>query len=428
MSEYCEKQCSICLKNDLNCVNVDGSQYQYIFIKLFDATMAVAESKVLWLCLWCKAIIKKVNDLMDFAKEAKINKQKTETTQPAEYTLTLHHNPHIDIPPKDYNQQKDKDNTGKKDIKLTERINLKKETNIKLSRLKKHKLDEMNFDVLYLNVDEQKKEIEEKKRSEKYKQWCLKCDDCGESFMFRLEYEEHRKRHDLISGQHACKICRLRFKSNDVLSQHTLAHKRRFVCRSCGSKFKRWSHCVVHREKCGSNSTPAVCAVCAKIFGDHHSMTIHMKTVHENTKKYVCEHCVKVFGTKQRLTVHIRSHTGLKPFSCDKCSRSFATHSNLRAHSKVHSNNKDHYCVECNKYYKSEKSLKRHFLEASKHAGDGRYICEDCLKKFITQKLLDKHIMAAHLTEHRCEHCYKLFSNNANLRKHVRSIHTTTEA
>ncbi|KAJ8706586.1 hypothetical protein PYW07_012664 [Mythimna separata] len=231
---------------------------------------------------------------------------------------------------------------------------------------KEFDFNELKFEVQYLNLEEQLREIELKKL--KYKDFNFQCDECGLGFLTGDVFEEHKIRHTELSGPHKCSICALHFKSPDVLSQHTLAHKRRFKCILCSTVFSRWSRCVGHRYQCGGTVEPRACGDCGKLFSNEYSLKIHMK-VHKSEKKYCCEQCDRRFSSKHRLTVHMRSHSGIKPFSCTQCARTFSTRSNLRAHSSVHDSTMQFYCVECHTYYKTAKSLKRHFNESAKHVG-----------------------------------------------------------
>ncbi|KAF9418160.1 hypothetical protein HW555_004970, partial [Spodoptera exigua] len=340
--------CRICLTSKQSDNITDSSCYSKLFIQLLDLKNF---NETLHLCMWCKAALRRTMAILNLALES----QKILQAQiPANYTQKL---------------------------KSLHTLNMK---------IKKQDTDykEYNFEVIYLDLCDQIEEIKLKKF--KCKKFEFQCVECG------------------LSGPYKCELCSLHFKSQDVLSQHKLSHRRRFKCLQCSYTCKRWAQCLSHRTKCGGIVEPTICEECSKIFNNEHSLKVHMK-IHKTEKKYCCAECGKKFMSKQHLRVHIRSHSGMKPFSCTQCARSFSTSSNLRAHSAVHTEFPIHYCVECHSYYKTDKSLKRHFKESAKHAGFGNklYPCKECTKEFSTEKLLNSHISTRHGTEYKCQQCDK---------------------
>nr|XP_049695835.1 zinc finger protein 90 isoform X1 [Helicoverpa armigera] len=425
MTETNLKQCRICLATDDKVPVSDATCYIEPLIQVLP--LKNMNGKFL-LCIWCTSALKKalavVTMLLESEKKLH-DKNSIEVSSQHEslFNLNIVHNSHIDIPPlkiEDKNITEELDHTEneiKNEDLIIEDIIIKGER----KNRKEFEFKNLNFEVEYLNLEQQMKEVELKKL--KYKEFEFQCDLCGIGYLTSDVFDEHRIRHSEVAGPNKCTICCLHFKSQDVLSQHMLAHKRRFKCMLCNHVFKRWSHCTSHRYKCGGTVQPVACEVCAKIFSNEHSLKIHMK-VHKAERKYCCDQCDRKFATKQRLTVHMRSHSGVLPFSCAQCARSFATKCNLRAHASVHEMCTQHYCVECHTHYKTNKSLKRHFRESVKHAlGSDMYSCKECTKKFPNETALSKHVNTRHGTEYRCTHCDKTFSNNSNLNKHIKCIH-----
>ncbi|XP_049884218.1 zinc finger protein 845-like isoform X2 [Pectinophora gossypiella] len=423
------------------------------------------------LCVWCDVGINKASHLIKTAEESKTilenykkksykNQNKFRST--GIFNLKYTHNKHIDIPPVKNDEtfheesitiiNKEENFVSEESLKngvegikneadvfddeditiscleddISEENNreekatkVHEEKNISEERSKnKKQIDykEMNFDVKYLNHEEQLNEIEMKKQTERFMNMKFKCEKCGIGYMFEDVFNEHMNRHSQVTP-HRCQICALYFKSKEVLSQHRLAHRRWFVCLLCGAKFTRWRLCVLHRNNCDYVQHISI------NFSDM-SRILH-KGLHKE-KKYACNNCDRRFATKHRLTVHIRTHSSLRMYVCTICARAFSTQYNLRAHTRTHSHNiPTYYCVECDKRYKSQKGLDRHYRESRRHLTDEelRFTCPECFKRFTKESLLNSHVNTRHLTTHRCDVCDKTFSSNTNLRKHVRCVH-----
>ncbi|XP_050556907.1 zinc finger protein 160 [Spodoptera frugiperda] len=471
--------CRICLTTKESDNITDSSCYSRLFIQI----LALKNfNETLFLCMWCKATLRRTMALLNLAsKSQEILQTQIAPNYPVKqksiHTLNTIQNFCIDIPPKEGMTKKQKetdieeyeiaiysskdtkqakinndtqfefheitdnytkDSIFENDLTLTatkiEVTDNSKDSifendltlTVAQNKNKKQDVDykEYNFETIFLDINEQLKEVELKKA--KCKDFEFACEECGLGFLTKDVLDDHKVRHTKLSGPYKCVLCALHFKSQDVLTQHRLSHRRRFKCLRCSYMCKRWAQCLSHRTKCGGIVEPTICRECSKIFNNEHSLKIHMK-LHKTERKYCCAECGKKFMSKHHLKVHIRSHSGIKPFSCLQCSRSFSTRSNLRAHSAVHTQDPLHYCVECHIYYKSEKSLKRHFKVSAKHAtvGNKLYPCKECTKEFSTEKLLNSHINSRHDTEYKCPQCDKTFSNNSNLKKHIKCIHIT---
>ncbi|CAD0207143.1 unnamed protein product [Chrysodeixis includens] len=435
-------ECRICSTTHEHADISDSS----CFTKFFMQLMSLKEFKrQLWLCKWCKAAVQKAIDVITVAIKARKGQHK-----PATYysdsnpliALDYYHDTHIDIPPAaDFTEEPTYttlETVTQRPItpeviennNIPENNNKTTENNEEISELeqrdrkKLYNFDAMMFNIIYLTIEEQKKEIEELKV--KYKDFEYQCVHCGMGFLKSDAFVEHKIRHSEFTGKYECPICGVRFRSAEVIAQHSLQHRRRFSCQLCAAQFKRWSRCIAHRCTCGAIVDHIACSNCAKVFPDEHKLKIHMK-VHSR-EKYGCEHCSKNFSSKQHLTVHLRTHSGVRPFVCVPCGRSFNTGSNLRKHRAVHSKISPHYCVECHTYYKTAKALSRHLNESSRHADKNvmeSFPCPNCSKHFTTEKSMKYHILSKHGEEHFCTYCKKKFATKSNLNKHVKLIHST---
>ncbi|XP_061727174.1 gastrula zinc finger protein XlCGF26.1-like isoform X2 [Cydia pomonella] len=482
MSETELKLCKICL----NSKTQTGLFNNPPLNKFFSHVLGIHEHPIrTWLCAWCGSTLKKIMRLVQLAEEShaylsqvKLNKEEHRISH---FVLSFHHNEHTDIPPsptkdtrKTKLKTKHKIKNKLKHLKETENVQVENNVNeyeseYKIEEIKLEAVDvdgadddiendefndfekdtdetldtdildrpkrkvnpklyakceQYNFTLKVLSIEEQRTELEEKKKSEKYLSRKYKCEFCGISFVTKDVFEEHNQRHQESHSPHECPLCRLRFSTALVLSQHVLAHARRFTCRLCGAVVTRYSDCESHRRKCGQAS-PGVCSLCGKIFTNQNSLDNHVRGVHyRKEKKFVCSYCNQKFQTKQRLAIHTRTHTGLKPYTCELCGRSFAANSNLRNHLAAHAQARPHYCVECDKSYKTRKGLRRHLLEGASHVGKKTHSCHHCLKSFTSEKLLASHISSVHTREpDSCTLCQMTFLTSASLKKHIRSVH-----
>ncbi|CAH0730945.1 unnamed protein product, partial [Brenthis ino] len=417
-----DKICNICL---MICDNTFSAKAYKSF---FTDVLGYKDLKVKFICIWCTVSLKKVIKFVKLIENSQ-NKFKSSEVKRSNHhpsTLTIYRNESIDISPFD-EICLNENNLIEKSLNVNE--NVEKEADTVICENESPNYKEMQFEVKFLTIEEQKDEINKKKTFEKYLNKPYKCEKCGISFLTDDVYEDHEKRHMETFGPHKCGICDLKFKSALVLTQHLLSHSRNFVCNLCNMVFKRWNQANCHRFKCGYMKFMAACEICKKIFDNNHSLKVHIQGVHKKEKKFICEYCKDKFSTKQRLRVHIRSHTGVKPFNCDICNKKFTTSSNLKYHQTTHTKRKDYYCVECNTLYKSGKSLKKHLNESKKHVRDceKRYSCTVCSKQFSSETSLSSHIKGRHLTSHECDICNKTFSSNSNLKKHIRCIHGPRE-
>ncbi|XP_075990025.1 uncharacterized protein LOC142985626 [Anticarsia gemmatalis] len=473
------KLCRICLSSNQD----DNITYSFDYIDVFIQCIGPKVITDLWLCMWCKRTLKKTKDLIALANKSHqiLNSENTKMEllehQKLRSSLSITSLTNIDILPTGYEEKcnttihiLNTDNINNTTMKISKEIdsenelkfneilvrsidfidedtkleqlniNTPKFNNTEIETLKKNikplkytkskklklKLEELKFEMKYLNLDEQMKQIEMKRL--KYKHMRYQCNDCGVGFLTSDVFEQHKIKHTEASGHIKCPLCGLHFSSQGVLSQHTLSHRRVLSCSLCAATFNKWSNCVSHRDKCGTSVRHTVCLVCRRLYTDEHSLKIHLR-IHNVKLQYTCEHCDRKFTTKQRLDVHIRSHTGQKPFSCTQCERSFTTHSNLRAHSSVHRTESTHYCVECNTYYKTAKSLNRHLNESVRHLRERNIMlkCKQCDKIFNNSRTFQQHVTTHNGVLIQCTLCQKTFSNKSNLNKHLRCIHKTTK-
>lgn len=83
-------------------------------------------------------------------------------------------------------------------ISNLEQVVIENETAIKKRNKIQFDFKELKFEVEYLNLEEQMKEVELKKL--KYKEFKFQCDKCGVGFLTNDVFEEHKVRHSEVNA------------------------------------------------------------------------------------------------------------------------------------------------------------------------------------------------------------------------------------
>ena len=110
----------------------------------------------------------------------------------------------------------------------------------------------------------------------------FECETCGQGFMFKSQYESHRRVHLKIQGF----IC---FKAN------------------CGQWFKWESELNTHLK--AHTSKPLKCEFCAYQNSDKRNLCAHMR-VHSDTLPYICALCGKRFKWQEQKKRHYSKCSG----------------------------------------------------------------------------------------------------------------------
>lgn len=142
------------------------------------------------------------------------------------------------------------------------------------------------------------------------------CVDCGKSFGFADEYENHNH-NDILPWK--CTLCEGHFANRTTYMVH----------------FKKAHHAVKDRR-------PFPCTVCDKEFTNHQSLVKHLRVLHDviikaPTIKFECQMCQKTFQYRSSLKGHMRHmHSELRPFECPDCHKKFKTNGDLKKHAIFH--------------------------------------------------------------------------------------------
>ncbi|XP_071780224.1 uncharacterized protein LOC139930835 [Centroberyx gerrardi] len=271
--------------------------------------------------------------------------------------------------------------------------------------------------------DEDRKELERKRRRELYKQKRVFCELCNKGFHQQHQLKKHMVCH---SKPFPCDRCDKGFYKEKTLQTHLLAHKakeareknpeRLLDCDQCDRKFKLPRQLKVHLILHERKKNPLKCHSCDKTFATPGSLRYH-EFAHAKVKPFICDVCGKGFTRRKSLREHQTVHTGAKPFPCLTCGKRFTTASNLRVHKRSHSDERPFKCSECEKAFKCKMGLLQHRVV---HSGEKPFVCQTCGLSFGLKYNFQRHLRL-HNGEKpfRCEKCGERFSGTWALKTHM---------
>ncbi|KAI8431443.1 hypothetical protein MSG28_015962 [Choristoneura fumiferana] len=280
-----------------------------------------------------------------------------------------------------------------------------------------------DFDRVILSLEEQKAELEAKRREDKYLEAEFKCYNCGLGFLFKDTYQVHMMRHEESNGSHLCPVCALRFASAPTLRAHLVCHAERAACRRCG-RAVRPTRKRAHAARCRCRRAPqAPCPSCGHTFPDANGLQQHIKRFHlskTSNKTYSCNTCGKTYNNQAAVRTHMIKHIN-KKFTCDQCPSTFSSPYTLAQHKKKHTSQEEHRCDTCNVSYGSRKSLLAHLRNSLSHQ-QTIFPCPVCARPCPHRRALASHIQTAHAPHktHACALCPARYTSRKSLVSHVR--------
>ncbi|XP_037302980.1 zinc finger protein 425 isoform X2 [Manduca sexta] len=287
---------------------------------------------------------------------------------------------------------------------------------------KKRKKERTGFKKIILSLEEQKAELEAKRKEKKYLDAEFKCYNCALGFLFKDTYQAHMMRHEESNGEYKCATCTLRFASPAVLRAHAQLHATRALCRRCGARPSP-RHTRHHAAKCRGSAAP--CHLCARVFRDAAGLQQHLKRFHQSKtslRSYSCSVCGKNYSNQAAVRTHMIKHLNRK-FTCDLCSSTFSSPYTLNQHKKKHdAQAEQHYCEVCKIGYSTRKSLLAHRRNALVHQ-QTVFECPVCARVCPNQRALTSHMTTVHSTtkDHACDTCGARYTSRKSLVRHVAS-------
>ena len=150
-------------------------------------------------------------------------------------------------------------------------------------------------------------------------------------------YTEHVFKCHGIKKAFFCDECGKSYKFKSNLEEHLLKHKSVFFpCDKCDKKFSSKSGLYVHRREQHSSSLvrPSVkCDICSFVSKGMRNLKKHKETHNKAAySRYSCSYCHKTFRNRNSLNVHTLIHTGEQPYRCNVCLKSFKRSHHLYSH------------------------------------------------------------------------------------------------
>ncbi|KAG8188051.1 hypothetical protein JTE90_009924 [Oedothorax gibbosus] len=190
------------------------------------------------------------------------------------------------------------------------------------------------------------------------------------------------------SASYVCKYCCRRFRSIELLREHTTTHgsKPSYVCYLCGIEAGAFSSLMAHFVK---HSTPKSLLKTDKTSHDFSDISLTAKSTIR------CSHCKISFPSTEKLALHYCSAIGKKSeYNCAYCGQVSTSVDDYRLHVLSHSVT-PFMCMHCNFKGPTKKILDRHLevcKKKPKMPNDQVLLkCKTCSKEYNNKKELSQH-------------------------------------
>ncbi|XP_076263756.1 uncharacterized protein LOC143198441 isoform X2 [Rhynchophorus ferrugineus] len=373
------KICRLCLKQNINLLNIFHSGGATIISKIFSMQPSEDDFLPKNICISC---MDKCTQYLEFRHLCENNN---------EYLLSVLNN-----------KIKDADIDNVSELVKVDTIDVKHQnldlpcviTSSQEPKAENSNIDLFSCNYCQLNFNEKESESEHKKVYHPYddEHYCYICVKD-----FSLKYTDLQKlKNHLYSHKNpskiTCEYCDKKLRSNYDKNIHLRVHtgEKPIKCSQCKKSFRDPRYLMVHL-KTHSDEKSYKCLICNKAFSQKFTLNTHQKT-HTMERNYMCNLCGKTFVYSHNLKIHYRKHSGEKPYKCKLCTRCFSSSSILSAHMLTHSETRRFSCKDCGKQFKRSGDLSVHNRS---HTGEKPYTCTFCPNKYK---------MSSHLTEHIKKH------------------------
>ena len=254
-----------------------------------------------------------------------------------------------------------------------------------------------------------------------------KCEDCGETFNKDKNFMEHMKKIHNNTRPYLCKVCNVGYNSKNGLKIHVRSvHSReQLKCEAdadCGETFFYQTQLENHYKANHPDFKVNHCFICNTSYGSSYMYKRHVATGHSN-RHSTCKFCDTVFTTHQLLDDHYKKDHGIsEPYDCSICGKTFAMKYSMEKHVDAHSKKpriQCNYCSECFAYYTD---FEKHTYEA--HGISNAYQCHTCNLNFSTKHYLTVHLSSPEcIAVKKCDLCGAQFMNYNDMMEHRGSAH-----
>ncbi|KAI5635917.1 zinc-finger double domain-containing protein [Phthorimaea operculella] len=245
-----------------------------------------------------------------------------------------------------------------------------------------------NMEVKFLSIEDHRREIEDRRNSDKYVNAPYRCELCCKVYVFEDTYKRHMISHDPSSGDVECEICQYRFKNRKRYMNHFhIYHTKKIICKECGVVNRAWNFAKQHYKWHGGVTT--VCDQCGKHFPDKKLYCMHVRAVHRaELATTLCLLCGDTYNGETGLRMHM-----------DKAHRQAAR------------------CGDCGAMFRSTEALEAHIANSCVPGGSSCPLCGD---NFPSDSVMRDHYDQLHKTTLVCEQCNKLLPTLVLFKKHVK--------
>nr|CAI5868348.1 unnamed protein product [Callosobruchus analis] len=277
------------------------------------------------------------------------------------------------------------------------------------------------------------------------------CEECGRSFQFRTELDQHRsvhlnikvyrdsKTHSLKTAMISpgsevmmllCEICEETFHSKEDLKLHKLAHfqnlqnggiksepmdeedQKTWTCTPCDKTYHTYSGLWDHNRRkhtgeeksIASSEYPKQCKYCEKVLLSGAAYARH-KMIHEKDRIPTDANARMMMYAQGRRETPPREETY---HTCPHCSKVFGAKSSLTNHMKTH--NQGYTCGVCKEVFGTTEALLQHNM--MEHPGDAMSLLETEIKQEPDDELIQPYMV------YTCDICVATFESRGELFRH----------